>query len=108
MDRRSITSRENLKKVDYKNRPKKGKHKTTLLKEQAELTLRERYIKKMMPYMDSITDVHIKEAHNPKNTKERIDALEQLIDKPKQRTEVDINIEKLDKLTNSIKKILEK
>ena len=98
------------KKIDYKKngRIKGSKNKKTLLKEEADLSLRERYINKMLPHLDSITEVHIQEAHNPKNTKERIDALEQLIDKPKQRSEIDVNIERLEELSKSIRKIAEK
>ena len=83
-------------------------NKTTLLKQEADIDIREAYIKQVSPHLKAITDISIEQAKIPKNTKERETITEQLIDKPKQRTEIDMNIEKLEDLSKSIRKILEK
>jgi len=111
---KSIEQLEHLKrirkKIDYKKvgRKKNGKNKSTLLREQAEKDLRALMLEKITPEWVSLMERLIAKAKTDTDVKALTYIINQGAGRAKETKEIDISAERLDKLSESIKKILDK
>ena len=93
---------------DYGSKPKGAKNKSTKLREQAEQDLRALMLEKIKPEWVALMERLIKKAKTDADVKALTYIINQGAGRAKETKEIDISAERLDKLSEGIKEILEK